>query len=420
MTSLAPQGHSRFGASASERWLECPGSIPMSAGMPNESSEYAQEGTALHALSAHCLTAEQDAAEWIDRAFKYEDHGDAKTIEIDEEQAEAVQVYLDTVRADREQRGGRLLIETRFQLEWLDKEFFGTGDCCRLGTDNVLCVYDAKFGKGKPVEVRRANGKANSQLSYYGIGCVEALRRLVNQFNVEKIELVVVQPRRHHRDGPARRVTVSHTELLELSEELVEAKNNALSDAPRFAAGEWCKFCPGAPKCPKLRDFAFEAAQLEFDDGEPVAKQEPKDMTPVQIASALEASDIIEAWIGAVRSYAELAANRGEEIPGYKLVDKRATRKWRDEALAASELCLVFGLEESSIYAKKLVSPAQAEGLLKKAKALKTEANREALATLYEKKSSGTKLAKVDDERPAQKAAVQADFDDGKSETTEW
>jgi hypothetical protein len=88
-------------------------------------------------------------------------------------------------------------------------------------------------------------------------------------------------------------------------------------------------------------------------------------MTPEQIASALDAADVIEAWLGAVRAHAELVANQGQEIPGFKLVDKSATRKWRDEALAAGELSLVFGLDESSIYSKKLLSPAQAESALR-------------------------------------------------------
>jgi hypothetical protein len=75
----------------------------------------------------------------------------------------------------------------------------------------------------------RANGKVNSQLAFYGIGAVETLRRLVEQFNVKEIELVVVQPRR----GGVQRVTTTHAALLELSDELVEAKANALSDNPR-------------------------------------------------------------------------------------------------------------------------------------------------------------------------------------------
>jgi hypothetical protein len=73
----------------------------MSEGMPNDSSDYAKEGTALHAVSAHCLETNQDAVEWIDRPFKYEDHGEPCTIEIDEEQAEAVQVFLDVIRATK-------------------------------------------------------------------------------------------------------------------------------------------------------------------------------------------------------------------------------------------------------------------------------------------------------------------------------
>ncbi len=404
----APTGHSRFGASSSERWMECPGSVSMSEGMPNESSEYAKEGTALHAVSSHCLESDQDAAEWIDRAFKYEDHGQPETIEIDEEQAEHVQVYLDVVRADKAARGGKLLIETRFHLHWLHPEFFGTGDCCAIGDDKILRVYDAKFGRGKAVEVVRADGRKNSQLGYYGIGAVEALRRLIEQLQIETVELIVVQPRRHHRDGPVRRVTVTHAELLEMSQELVEAAANAVSDAPRFKAGEWCGFCRGAAKCPTLKAVTYNTAQLDFDDaGVPVRIANlAATMDPAELAKTLDAADMIETWIGAIRAHAQRRADAGETIPGYKLVDKRATRKWRDADAAASDLSLVFGLAESSIYAKKLLSPAQVEKLIPKAE-------RHALADLYDKRSSGTKLARVSDDRPERAAQVQLDFDDG-------
>jgi hypothetical protein len=277
-----------------------------------------------------------------------------------------------------------------------------------------LRVYDAKFGRGKAVEVKRADGTPNRQLSYYGIGAVEALRRVIEQLNVDKIELVVVQPRRHHRDGPVRRVTVTHAELLETSQDLVEAAANAASDNPRFKAGDHCTFCRGAAKCPTLRNFATDTAQLDFDDeGTPVTSN-PTTMEPEQLADALDAADIIEGWISAVRSYGHRMADSGASIPRYKLVDKRVTRKWRDADVAAGELLLVFGLDESSIFGKKLLSPSQVEKLIPKEE-------RPALADLYDKRSSGTKLARVSDERQERPAQVQTDFDDGiSSPAEEW
>jgi hypothetical protein len=68
-----PTAHSRFGASGAHRWTECPGSVEAQAGLPDNSGPEAQEGTALHAVAAHCLEHEMDAAEWIDTHFRYDD-----------------------------------------------------------------------------------------------------------------------------------------------------------------------------------------------------------------------------------------------------------------------------------------------------------------------------------------------------------
>ena len=43
---MADKPHAILGASSSHRWLACPGSIRLSAGMPGTSSVYADEGTA--------------------------------------------------------------------------------------------------------------------------------------------------------------------------------------------------------------------------------------------------------------------------------------------------------------------------------------------------------------------------------------
>ena len=87
----------------------------------------------------------------------------------------------------------------------------------------------------------------------------------------------------------------------------------------------------------------------------------------------------------------ELALEQGIEVPGCKLVAKRATRKWKsaeDASIALSEY-----LTEDELYSRDLVSPAQAEKLLKTLKITLPE-------ELVEKVSSGHTLALEDDPRP--------------------
>jgi hypothetical protein len=397
----APTGHSRFGASKAERWLHCTASVAAEAPFPDTETEYAREGTALHAVAALCLESGQDAVEYVDR--------EVEGFTIYEEQAEAVQVFLDTIRADKAARGGKLLVEQRFHLDWLHPEFFGTGDCLRLGSDNVLSVYDAKFGRGVAVEVVKPDGRKNPQLAYYGLGGIEKLKRVLQSLNlrIDRVELVVVQPRAPHRDGPVRRVTLDHSELMELSDDLVLAAAEADGPNAKFVAGDWCKFCKAAGACKALRDFALEAAQADFDDDGAVliAPRAPGIMTDAEVAAALKAAPVIEGWLKSLEAHATGLAKAGAELPGFKLVPGITRRRWRDAERAASELSLVFGLDDSSIYAKKIVSPTQAEKLLDKGV-------RDALKPLIEKPEGALRLVPDTDAREGRPASAQTDFAD--------
>jgi hypothetical protein len=50
-----PEYHAILGPSSYHRWSACPGSVEAEAPLPNESSEFASEGTAMHELAAIIL-----------------------------------------------------------------------------------------------------------------------------------------------------------------------------------------------------------------------------------------------------------------------------------------------------------------------------------------------------------------------------
>jgi Protein of unknown function (DUF2800) len=418
----SPTGHSRFGASSAHRWTVCHGSIAAQADKPNENSSFAIEGTACHTVAGLCLEGNQDAIEYVGRMIAVED---AESVEFDEhDHAEGVQVYLDTIRGDEATRGGKLHVEVLFHLKALHPDFWGTADCVRLGSDGILSVYDLKMGRGKIVEVVEVKDgvrKINKQLGFYALG---ALAYFDNKISDDKqVELVVVQPRAAHRDGCVRRAVCTVGELKALGRELVAAANKCREPNPALVAGDHCTFCKAAATCPALRSLAMDTAQLDFDDDTGVARDafgnikmpEPMDLTPQQLANVLDATEVIDAWIKSVRFHAQLVANGGHPPTGWKLVNRQARRKWKDEAKAASDLCLVFGLDESSIMSHKLKSPAQVEKLLPKPE-------RETLqkSNLYSADSSGTTLVRESDKRSEAQPASQADFDDGVSDPIAW
>jgi hypothetical protein len=79
-------------------------------------------------------------------------------------------------------------------------------------------------------------------------------------------------------------------------------------------------------------------------------------------------------------------------VPGYKLVAKRGTRKWIDEA-GAQRVLRELGLTDEQIIERSMASPATVEKVLKKLK----KPLPEGICTSV---SSGTTMATVDDPRP--------------------
>jgi hypothetical protein len=77
----------------------------------------------------------------------------------------------------------------------------------------------------------------------------------------------------------------------------------------------------------------------------------------------LDNAKLIKSWLDAVESHVFDMLNRGQSFDGYKLVEGRSTRAWQDEKQAA--IVLESKLDKDVLYTQKLISPAQAEKLLK-------------------------------------------------------
>jgi len=399
---IANGEHSPFGASIAHRWTVCHGSVQACEGVADEPSEYALEGTVGHKIAAQCLEAKQDAIEYAGRVID--------GIEIDDTLVEGVQTYLDAIRQDQATHGGKLLIECKFHLKELHPMFWGTADCVRIGTD-TLSVYDLKLGRGHVVEVMKGN-EPNVQLGYYALGAIYALERPLHSLGIKKVELIVVQPRAWHKDGPVRRATFEIEELRWLETVLVDAAKECEKPDAKFVVGDHCEFCRIAGTCKALRDYSFEVAQFDFDQDWGERTVNPVTMNNEELSMILDAIDIIEMWISAVRTHAHLLAQTPQGLPGWKLVEKQARRKWINEATAANELSLDFGVDEAAMYERKLLSPAQVEKLI-------TPADRKSTAftALWEKRSSGTTLVRSDHPKPAAPLAPEREFI---GETGDW
>lgn len=385
---MPPKRHARLGASKAERWINCPGSIRLSEGLPNYSSEYAREGTAAHEVAEMCLKNGKDAIEFLGAEIKVEGH----LVEVTEEMCEAVQVFVSHVRKVAGKR--QLMVEQKFDLSPLNPpdEMYGTSDAVVWDEKTkILDVTDYKHGKGVAVDVIE-----NEQLSIYGIGSVLKLGK-----KPKKIRLHVIQPRAHHPDGPIRIVEYTYAQLVAFKKLLFAAAAETLKPDAKLQVGAWCRFCPAMPKCPAQHKHAIETAQEDFA----VVKYEPSLPSPEvlsdeQITLILERSGDVIAWLRSIEASIHQRLANGGEFEGFKLVDKRANRKWKDPDQASSELERHLG---EKAYVRKPLSPAQAE---KELKVVGKTLN----ADLFVKESSGTNLVKASDPRPASTRAAADEF----------
>jgi len=348
------------------RWAACPGSVRQSAGIPNVASAYADEGSDAHALAAYCLSEGKDPMSY--RGMKM--HLEGREFLVTQDMAEAVAVYVEAVR----DTPGKRHIETKFDLSSVHPGCFGTADAVIWDKkEKILTVMDYKHGAGIPVNV-----KGNPQLRYYALGALLGLK-----YPAAKVKLVIVQPRCEHPDGPVRDDDMDALDLLDFCADLVNyAKATEAPDAP-LKPGEHCRFCPAgkANACPEIKNKAQAIAKTVFT---PMQSYDP-----AELARCLDARETVKAWLKNLDEFAYAEAEAGRCPPGYKLVEKVARRKWRDEAeviAAAGENNRHAIFEEP-----KLKSPAQLEKIVTK----------DWVAKFTVKESSGHVLVEESDKRPA-------------------
>ena len=376
--------HSKLGASSAYRWMKCPGSVALSENLPNISSKYAEEGTIAHSLGELAIRDKMHPSNWLGQRLD-------KTV-IGHDMVDAVTVYYDYVK-NTVKKGDILHLEMPVSLDSLTPPvpMFGTSDCVIYKKkEHKLIVADYKHGAGVPVDV-----KDNPQLRYYALG---ALLELGNAHPVREIEIVIIQPRAPHEDGPIRSEVIEPHEILEFGANLIDAAITTTKPNAAIVPGDHCKFCRAAGICPSLRNQALQVAQMEFTDT-PI---DPATLPVQMVGDLLAKAELVEEWIKALRAHAFATLERGGTVPGWKLVARRGTRKWTDEENLVKKL-EELGLKKDDIFESSLKSPAQIDKLLDKS-------GKEAIKAFCPSISSGVTLAPESDKRLAAASSAADDF----------
>lgn len=373
--------HATLSPSSADRWMTCPGSVPLSEGIVDTSSDYAAEGSAAHEIAALCLTNSSDAAAYVGRIVEI----DTREIEITADMAEHIQVYVDHVRgrvADWINLGATvtLEVEQRVPIGHLTGEdgAEGTADAVIIAelpdVRTAIEVIDLKFGRGVEVEATD-----NRQLRLYALGAIEKFGMV---WTFTEARVAISQPRLSTK--PAEwEVSIEDLErfgqdVKRASASVAEARICFANKSPDFdlflqPSEKGCKWCKVKGTCNALAQHVTTAVLDDFEDlTQAGVEQAIKDVparSDYNLAAALATVDLIEDWCKAVREegYSRLfrAGNTPEVIEalGFKLVEGReGARKWTDEAEAEAAL-KAMRLKQEAMYEFKVISPTKAADL---------------------------------------------------------
>lgn len=382
--------HAFLPASSAGRWMPCPGSAHMATLYPETTSVNAEEGTLAHELAALEIENAQEPSSGYKKARtaikKKVDAFYKAHPELDESfdtMAKALEPYIDYVTARFQEAKAKdeaavLMTEQRVEFGEYVPDGFGTSDVVIIGGGKAI-VIDLKYGKGVPVSAVN-----NPQIRLYSIGAMNAFDLV---YDFDEVTGVIYQPR---LDSVTEETLTVDDLKAWAAEKVKPAAELAVSENPPYNPGSWCHnyFCPAAGSC-KARAKAALAAE-EFSDRDPAL------LSDEELADALTRAELLASWVKDLQSFALSAALDGAAIPGWKVVEGRANRKYKDEGAVAAA-AIKAGYNEAMIYEKKLLTLSAMEKLMGKKQ---FKATLEDAGLVYKPQGSPT-LAPESDKRPA-------------------
>ena len=369
MPGLTAGKHALLSPSAAARWMRCPASVVMTRDLPEDSSSYAFEGTCAHRLAELLLNGEP--------GFPADEAAKVIAAGVDPESLEApVRVYVDYVRS----LGSEVVTEVSLDISKItgEPEARGTSDAV-VFTDGVIHVCDLKFGKGE-----RVSAEENPQLAIYAGAALAAFDFLgevhtvcmhivqprlnnISMWRLSKAELQAFLEGVRESAGTCLNLIVKAEAVEKLIEfsKLPTAAGAPIEGEPTpsseyfHPSAKACRFCRHRGKCGALAKFALSVGGLDLPS------QLKASLDGEQMAYILSQAGLIKTWLTEVEAAAHAALLDGQEVPGYKLVEGRAgSRKWSDEA-KAEKLLKAWKVPADYRYVKTLISPTQAEKLIK-------------------------------------------------------
>lgn len=367
--------HAPLPPSSAHRWVKCALSASLEAAHPEtEESPSSLEGTAAHWVNEQLLRGTPAVLD------QQAPNGVAVTQQM-LEGAEMVQS--DIVAALGHDFRSLLFIEQRVNIPRVHPtDNWGTPDYrawIRMENGRLLLrVWDYKFGHGI-VEVFE-----NWQLLDYTAGLLDEAGVPDTEIVVE---MIVIQPRAYHRDGPVRRWRVEASELRAYFNILQNAAARATWPNPLAAPDpDACEHCRGRAHCEALQREAYSAADRGGLFG-------TIDLSPralgLELRELTRAKALLDARVSGLEEEAVAQIKRGQVVPGWVMESTPGRLAWDKPDAEILALGQLFGLTLTK--APELITPTQAKAAAKAAKLP------ESLFDAYAKRPAGAAKLKYDD-----------------------
>lgn len=395
--------HYEWGASGAKQWRGCPGSIALThekkaeGKIPDDNdTEWSREGTEAH--------------DYADKFLKGEIHKD----EIPANFWEHLEGYIDLATELAECEDAENVFTEQQVPYFYNLDKTGTLDYAVV-SDTEVAILDLKYGAGVYV-----TASENDQLAIYALSLMQKLRGEGFHFEDDTIvKMHIYQPRHRSFDGVGEVWTTTYRDLLDFSID-IEAdykKSKVASSDDLNPSVDVCRFCDARRCCPTRVLDMFdgipdEANPLTGEVDLVAAKGEITDEVRVRIFEKHKA--ISKFFTELMDDTLALIEQSKLSVDGLKTIDGgKGNRQWGENMAEADKL--LRKLPASDRYApKKLISPAQAEKVLKKAgtpvESQSTRFQNRWNQLVFQKDGSPT-LVLASDPRPARQSVIDQ-FDD--------